>query len=65
MSERKIRELIKEEKLDGYVECSALVGGDKIEEVFQTSVRLSLLQLGVTDPDNLKSETERRKCTIF
>ena len=61
MSERRIREIVKELKFDGYVECSALKGGDKLEEVFQTAVRLSLIKLGVVEDDTAAIETEDRR----
>ena len=64
MSERKIKEFVKEEKLGGYVECSALVGGDEIEEVFQTGARLSLIQLGVLQPTDSKPTPEKGVCHI-
>ena len=50
MSEKRIKELVKESKFDGYIECSALKGGDKLEEVFHTTGRLSLVKLGILEP---------------
>lgn len=41
---------MKESKFDGYIECSALKGGDKLEEVFHTAGRLSLVKLGKLEP---------------
>ena len=51
---------MKELKFDGYVECSALEGGDKLDEVFQTAVRLSLIKLGMIEDPNEKHESEER-----
>ena len=59
VSERKIHELVKAEKLGGYVECSALLGGEKVEEVFQASVKLSLIRLGVTNAENVGSDSKK------
>ena len=66
MSERRIRDLVKELKFDGYVECSALQGGDKLDDVFQTAVRLSLIKLGVVEDDTATNETEdrRKRCCV-
>jgi len=50
VSEKRIRQLVKESKFDGYIECSALKGGDKLEEVFHTAGRLSLVKLGKLEP---------------
>ena len=60
VSERKIKDIVREEKLDGYVECSALAnGGEKIDDVFQSAARLSLIQLGVTsEPEDRASKSE-------
>ena len=60
MSERKIKDIVREEKLDGYVECSALAnGGEKIDDVFQSAARLSLIQLGITsEPEDTTSKSE-------
>ena len=60
VSERKIKDIVREEKLDGYVECSALAnGGEKIDDVFQSAARLSLIQLGVTsEPEDTASKSE-------
>ena len=60
VSERKIKDIVREEKLDGYVECSALAnGGEKIDDVFQSAARLSLIQLGITsEPEDTTSKSE-------
>ena len=60
VSERKIKDIVREEKLDGYVECSALAnGGEKIDDVFQSAARLSLIQLGITsEPEDTASKGE-------
>ena len=68
VEEKQIHELVKEEILDGYVECSALRGGEKVNEVFQKAGRLSLIQLGVIakpEPDDEKPKGNNKKCNIF
>ena len=39
---RKIRRLLKEEKLSGYVETSAIRGGGDVDRVFHEAIRISL-----------------------
>ena len=67
VSERKIKDIVREEKLDGYVECSALAnGGEKIDDVFQSAARLSLIQLGITsEPEDTASKGENGLACII
>ena len=39
---RKIRKFVKTEGLDGYVETSAILGGEDVDRVFHEAIRLGL-----------------------
>ncbi len=49
VGQRSIRKLVKAEGLDGYIETSALRGGEDVDRVFHEAIRLGL---GLDREDN-------------
>ena len=63
VSERKIKKLVKEERLCGYLETSAKRGGDHVDKVFLAAIKASLgLESNGDCPDGGSGEVNSRDC---